>query len=104
PGGSLSPEFENFFGKWKKKLAGVVKKVAKFAGKAVKLGLGPVLNKIKALVKPLLNKVLQMAIGKLPEAVRPAAQQLAEKIFGPRPKDSDSSAAADPATDSGPAA
>lgn len=113
PGSSLSPEFENFFGKWKKKLAGVVKKVAKFAGKAAsfaaKIGLGPVLNKIKALVKPLLNKVLQMAIGKLPEAVRPAAQQLAEKIFGPRPKDSDSgadssAAAAEPAADSGSAA
>jgi hypothetical protein len=98
PGGSLNPEFENFFGKWKKKLAGVVKKATKFAGKAAsfaaKIGLGPVLNKIKALVKPLLNKVLQMAIGKLPEAVRPAAEKLAEKIFGTRAKTADGAAAA----------
>lgn len=104
PGSALSPEFENFFGKWKKKLAGVVKKVSKFAGKAAsfaaKIGLGPVLNKVKALVKPLLHKVLQMAIGKLPEAVRPAAEHLAEKIFGARPKAQDAgTAAAEPPAD-----
>jgi hypothetical protein len=96
PGGSLNPEFENFFGKWKKKLAGVVKKATKFAGKAAsfaaKIGLGPVLNKIKALVKPLLNKVLQMAIGKLPESIRPAAEKLAEKIFGARARSADGAA------------
>ena len=91
PSTTLSPELENFFGKWKKKLVGLAKKAGKFA---MKIGLGPVLNKIKALIKPLLNKVLQMAIGKLPEAVRPAAQQLADRIFNRTPKTSDDSAAA----------
>jgi hypothetical protein len=83
PTTSLSPEFEDFLGKWAKKIAKGVSKVAKKAGQiAAKIGLGPILNKIKALVRPLLDKVLQSAIGKLPEAVRPAAQQLAERIFG----------------------
>jgi len=85
PTTSLRPEFEEFLGKWAKKLARGVTKLAKKAGSfAMKLGLGPILSKIKDLVKPLLDKVLQMAIGKLPESLRPAAQQLAERILGPR--------------------
>ncbi|HEX9945395.1 MAG TPA: hypothetical protein VGG03_25570 [Thermoanaerobaculia bacterium] len=92
PATTLSPEFEDFLGKWKKKLVGLAKKAGKFA---LTMGLGPVLNKIKALVKPLLNKVLQMAIGKLPESVRPAAQQLAERIFKHRRQDTGKSATAD---------
>jgi hypothetical protein len=83
PSESLAPEFQNFSFGWIKKIGKAVKNVAsKAASFAAKIGLGPLLDKIKALVKPLLNKVLQMAIGKLPEAVQPAAQQLAEKIFG----------------------
>jgi len=35
-------------------------------GLAKNAGLGPILDKIKAVVKPLLDKVLQKAIGKLP--------------------------------------
>ncbi|HEX6086010.1 MAG TPA: hypothetical protein VF266_15865 [Thermoanaerobaculia bacterium] len=113
PASALEPEFEEFLGKWKKKLAGVVKKAAGFVKKGVKfaakLGLGPVLNKIKALVKPMLEKVLQMAIGRLPEAVRPAAQQLAARLFGtPAPEGGEGAAAADsssaeaaPAADAG---
>ena len=92
PATTLGPEFEDFLGKWKKKLVGLAKKAGKFA---LTMGLGPVLNKIKALVRPLLNKVLQMAIGKLPESVRPAAQQLAERIFGGRREDSGNKAASD---------
>ncbi|MEO8381012.1 MAG: hypothetical protein ABI779_15225 [Acidobacteriota bacterium] len=84
PSPNLSPEFEEFLGKWKKKLVGLAKKAGKLA---VKLGLGPVLNKLKALIRPLLNKVLQMAIGKLPEAVRPAAEKLADRILNRRPKE-----------------
>jgi hypothetical protein len=94
PSASLSPEFQNFSFGWVKKIGKAVKNVAsKAASFAAKIGLGPLLDKIKALVKPLLNKVLQMAIGKLPEAVRPAAQQLAQKIFG--------AVAAAPPSDSG---
>ncbi|HEU4887776.1 MAG TPA: hypothetical protein VFV49_07825, partial [Thermoanaerobaculia bacterium] len=100
----LNPEFEEFFGKLKKKLSGLAKKAVGFAKKAgsfaLKLGLGPVLNKLKGLIKPLLNKVLQMAIGKLPEAVRPAAQQLADRIFNRQPKSADGGAPADAAASS----
>lgn len=103
PATTVSPEFEDFLGKWKKKLVRLAKKAGKFA---LTMGLGPVLNKIKSLVKPLLNKVLQMAIGKLPESVRPAARQLADRLFNRRPKGAansmrpDASGAADAAADS----
>lgn len=105
PSTPLSPEFEEFFGKLKKKLVGLAKKAGKFA---LKVGLGPVLNKIKGLIKPLLNKVLQMAIGKLPEAVRPAAQHLADRIFNRKPKtepdaSADASGAAQPDGSTAPA-
>ena len=49
----IDPEFENFFGKLFKKVGKVVKGVAKGIAK---IGLGPILNKIKALIKPLLNQ------------------------------------------------
>ena len=78
---SLDPEFENFFGKLAKKVGRAVKKVAGKALQGIKnLALGPILKRIKALIKPLLNKVLQKAIGKLPVAVQPAAQMLARKL------------------------
>ena len=73
----IDPAFENFFGKLIKKVGKAVKKVAKGIAK---IGIGPILNQIKALIKPLLNKVLQKAIGRLPEAVWPAAHQLAAKL------------------------
>ena len=104
PTTTLSPEFEGFLGKWKKKIVGLAKKAGKFA---LKLGLGPILNKVKGLVRPLLDKVLQMAIGKLPESLRPAAEQLADRIFKrqPKPAAADAAVAADPAaTDGGTAA
>jgi hypothetical protein len=77
PSVQVDPSFENFFGKLMKKVGKVVGKVAK--GVAA-IGLGPILNKIKALVRPLLNQVLQKALGRLPESVRPSAQKLAEKL------------------------
>jgi hypothetical protein len=98
PATQLNPEFENFFGKLLKKVGGFVKKAGKFA---LKVGLGPVLNKLKGLIKPLLNKVLQMAIGKLPEAVRPAAQQLADRLFNRKPKSTDHRTPTDPSAGAG---
>jgi hypothetical protein len=47
---------------------------------AAKLGLGPILEKLKALVKPLLKRVIQTAIGKLPVALQPVARKLAERL------------------------
>ena len=81
PSGSLSPAFENFFGKLFKKIGSAVKTVARTAWQGAKgLGLGFVLDKIKALIKPLLNKVLQAAIGRLPIPLQPVAQKLAERL------------------------
>jgi hypothetical protein len=73
----LSPSFENFLGGIVKKVAAVAKKVG---AAAASLGLGPILNKLKGLIKPLLRKVLQIAIKKLPMALQPHAQKLAERL------------------------
>ncbi|MCZ7638679.1 MAG: hypothetical protein M5U12_23050 [Verrucomicrobia bacterium] len=81
---AVTPAFENFLKKVKKTVKKVAKKavnVAKKGAAAVaKVGVGPVLEKLKGLVQPLLNRVLDKAIGKLPEAVQPIATQLAEKL------------------------
>ena len=58
-----SPAVEQFLGKLIKKAAGVVKKVASaaknVAGKVISAipGLGAILNKLKGLIRPLLNRV-----------------------------------------------
>jgi hypothetical protein len=55
---------------------------------AAKAGLGPILDKLKALVKPLLQRVIQTAIGKLPAQLQPHARKLAERLplpAGPPP-------------------
>jgi hypothetical protein len=84
PSADLSPAFENFFGKLKKAITKVVKKGVDLAKKgisvAAKLGLGPILDKLKALIKPLLKRVLQFAIGKLPTQLQPIASKLAERL------------------------
>jgi hypothetical protein len=83
PASALEPEFQDFLGKLVKKIGRGVRSIAK---KAVTLGLGPILNRIKALVRPLLNNVLQKAIGRLPEALQPAARNLAARLgLGPKP-------------------
>ena len=96
PSAQIPPAFEGFFGKLLKKVGKAAKSVA--SGVA-KLGLGPILNKIKALLRPMLNQVLQKAIGKLPEVVQPAARKLAEKLGFPISKSAEpaSGAAADAA-------
>jgi len=90
PSATLDPEFENFFGKLFKKIGSVVKTAARKGWQVVKkIGLGPIFNKLKALIKPLVNNVLQKATGKLPEAVQPAAQILAQKLGFSTPKPSE---------------
>lgn len=86
PATPLEPEFQEFLGKLVKKIGKGVRAVAKTAAKsALTLGLGPVLNRIKALVRPLLNQVLQKAIGRLPQSLQPAARQLAGRLgFAPK--------------------
>ncbi len=85
PSNPLDPEFENFFEKFIGKVGGFLKKAAGKAWQGIKkVGLGPIFNQIKRAVRAILKRVLERAIGKLPAAVRPAAQQLAQKLgFGP---------------------
>jgi hypothetical protein len=73
----LSPSFENFLGSLVKKVTSVAKKVG---AAAATLGLRPILDKLKGFIKPLLKKVLQIAIKKLPVALQPHAQKLAERL------------------------
>lgn len=90
-----APEvFEQFLGKLikkaKKAVKGAVKlarKVGSVVGRFMPLNL--VLNKLKALINPLLQRVLRFALDKLPVALRPAATQLAQRMLGikaPAPK------------------
>lgn len=90
-----SPEvFEQFLGKFIKKAKNAVKgavKLAKKVGSVVGrfMPLNLVLNKLKALINPLLQRVLRFALDKLPVALRPAATQLAQRMLGikaPAPK------------------
>jgi len=84
PSGELVPSFEDFFGSLKKIVKKVASKAVDLAKKgisiAAKLGLGPILEKSKALIKPLLKRVIQTAIGKLPPYLQPIARKLAERL------------------------
>ncbi|WP_028526698.1 hypothetical protein [Runella limosa] len=69
-----SPPIQQFFGK-----------VVNFAKKAIKKvgSLMPttiLFNKLKKLVRPLIKRVIKTAINKLPAAVRPIANKLADKL------------------------
>jgi hypothetical protein len=84
PHDELSPAFENFWGSIKKGLKKIAKKAVDVAKKGVKfaanLALGPLLAKLKPLIRPLLEKVIRFAIGKLPISLRPIATQLGKKL------------------------
>lgn len=84
PAVELTPNFEEFLGKLWKGVKKVASKAVDLAKKGVsfaaKLGLGPILNKLKAFIKPLLKRVVQTAIDKLPSQLQPIAQKLAEKV------------------------
>jgi hypothetical protein len=84
PESQMGPAFENFFkriGRFIKRVGrgaiNLAKKGIKFVGSRV---LGPILNKIKALIRPLLRRVIRFAIGKLPANLQPIARKLAEKF------------------------
>lgn len=96
-------EVEHFFNEWElnrgdlsivqeeflRKLANKVKSVVKTGINLAKKGvafvgsklLGPLLNKLKMIVLPLLRRVLKMAKNKLPVALRPYAVTLAKKFL-----------------------
>jgi len=86
PGANLSPAQEQFFGSVINKVKNVVKKGIDIAKQGIKavgklIPIGPILDKLKALIKPLLNRVLKFAIGKLPKEIQPYAHNLAKKFL-----------------------
>lgn len=84
PSVELTPSFEEFFGKLWKGIKKVTKKAVGLAKKGIgfvaKLGLGPIFKKLTALIKPLLKRVIQFAIGKLPAPLQPIAKKLAKRL------------------------
>jgi hypothetical protein len=80
PSVELSPGFENFFGKIGDALKKVAKKGVDLAKKGISVLAGPIFLQLKALVKPLINRVLRFAIGKIPQSLRPIAQRLARRM------------------------
>ena len=93
----FSPRFELFFGKIFRAVKNVAKKaidvaknvgatvinVAKkgieFAGKF--LPIGAILKKLGALVRPLVHKVINFAINRIPAPLRPVARQFVDKLM-----------------------
>ena len=77
----FNPQFEEWLGGFLKKIAkkglGLVKKGVSLAAK---LGLGPVLNKLLGLVKPIFRWVIDKAIGRLPASLQPIARTLHDKL------------------------
>jgi hypothetical protein len=78
PQSALTPAFEHFLGRFAKKAAAFAKKGLKTLGA---LGLKPILKKIGQLIRPMLKRVLAAGINKLPVALRPHAEQLAQRLF-----------------------
>jgi hypothetical protein len=83
-GTGLEPYFEDFLGGLLSKAKSVAKKAIDVAKKGLTLipGLGGLIAKLKALVKPLLQRVLKTAIDKLPPTLRPVARGLAQRVLG----------------------
>ncbi|WP_142282787.1 hypothetical protein [Mycobacterium aquaticum] len=83
----LTPGVENFLGGlWKKAkaVAGGAIRLAKkgiaAVGKVIPLGF--ILKGLKKVVRPLLKRVLDLALSRLPVSLRPAARKVAAKLFG----------------------
>ena len=83
-GTGLEPYFEDFLGGLAKKVGAFAKKAVDVAKKGLTMipGIGALIGKLKALVRPLLDRVLKMALDKLPPQLRPVATQLAQRLLG----------------------
>jgi hypothetical protein len=81
----LEPYFEDFLGGLLDKAKKLAKTAISVAQKGITLipGLGGLISKLKALVRPLLRRVLKTAIDKLPATLQPLARQLAQRVLGP---------------------
>ncbi|WP_405907349.1 hypothetical protein OG742_19955 [Streptomyces sp. NBC_00828] len=85
PVGAREVVFEQFLGGLLKKAGSLVKGVVKIAKKGISavskiLPIGILLKKLGGLVRPLLGRVIKLAMNRLPAAVRPIAQQIAKKL------------------------
>ncbi|HEY7621785.1 MAG TPA: hypothetical protein VH834_18560 [Solirubrobacteraceae bacterium] len=83
-GTGLEPYFENFLtGLWNKAKS-IASKGFDVLQKGIALipGIGNLIAKLKELVKPLLQRVLNTAIDKLPPTLQPVARQLAQRVLG----------------------
>ncbi len=80
----LEQHFENFLGGLWNKVKSIAKKAVSVVGKGLTMipGISGLIGKLKALVKPLLDRVLRTAIDKLPATLRPLARQLAQRVLG----------------------
>jgi hypothetical protein len=76
----LSPAGEDFIGSIVRKAKSVVNTVKKVAAKVASPLLAPVLKKLRALVQPLLERVLALAINRLPAQFQEPARQLAKRF------------------------
>jgi hypothetical protein len=98
-GTGLEAYFEDFLGGLWNKAKTLVKKVGDVAKKGLSMipGVGFLLDKLKGLVRPLLDRVLKFALDKLPPALRPVASQLAQRILGKTASEAEEEFAAPPA-------
>jgi hypothetical protein len=81
PSTEIDPQFEEWLGGFLKNVAKKGLDLAKNATSVVaKLGLGPILNKLTALVKPMIKRVIESAINKLPPNLQPIAKMLRDKL------------------------
>ena len=95
----LEAHFENFLGGLWNKAKGLAKKALDVAKKGVTLipGIGLLIGKLKALVMPILNRVLKTAVDKLPTTLQPLARQLAQRVLGVPAKETEADFEAAPA-------
>lgn len=81
PATDLNPQFEEWLGGLLKKVVKTGVSLATSAASSIaKLGLGPILNKLLALVKPLIKRVVESAIDRLPVNLQPIARTLRDKL------------------------
>ncbi len=82
-----NPVFENFLGGLWKKAKGIVSGAVNLAKKGISaigklMPINLILGRLKVLVRPLLERVLQLALNRLPPSLRPAAEQLKRRLLG----------------------
>jgi hypothetical protein len=89
-GTGLEPYFEDFLGGLGKKLKKIASKAIEVGSMVMLPGVGLLISKLKPLLMPLLQRVLNIALDKLPPTLRPVARQLAQRLLGTKVSSEDS--------------